>query len=166
MKTMPYAFALAVLLAAAHSSNIVVAQNAPRRAPPGGFDRPLAVTPRYGNPGASPTLTNTEFKALLGHWADFDANKNQRFDKTEVPELFAGLFDQADANHDGALDEKERAAVKVQTAAASQASATARPAQPPPQGQPRNSGPPGDPLLRAVFGDPLFGVPQAPPPAR
>ncbi|EDY21322.1 hypothetical protein CfE428DRAFT_1615 [Chthoniobacter flavus Ellin428] len=83
----------------------------PKPRPRGGFDRPLADTPRFGNPGASPKLTMVDFRALLEHWADFDANKNQLLEKSEVPELFGKLFDEADLNHDGVLDEHERTLV-------------------------------------------------------
>ena len=89
-----------------------------RPRPGGGFERPLAETPRFGNPGASPKLTIVEFRVLLAHWEDFDTNKNQLLEKSEVPELFWKLFDQADLNHDGALDAQERALVTQQPAAA------------------------------------------------
>jgi hypothetical protein len=88
----------------------------PKPRPRGGFDRPLADSPRFGNPGASPKLTMVDFRALLKHWADFDTNKNQLLEKSEVPELFGKLFDEADLNHDGVLDEHERALV-MQSAA-------------------------------------------------
>jgi hypothetical protein len=84
------------------------------RVPQGGFERPLAEAPRFGNPGASPKLTLVEFRELLAHWADFDTNKNGLLEKSEVPELFGKLFDAADINHDGALDEHERALVRQQ----------------------------------------------------
>ena len=89
-----------------------------RPRPGGGFERPLAETPRFGNPGASPKLTIVEFRVLLAHWEDFDTNKNQLLEKSEVPELFWKLFDQADLNHDGALDAQERGLVMQQPAAA------------------------------------------------
>ncbi len=161
MKHHPRLSSIAALFAAQLAFTGASAQNAPLRAPPGGFDRPLSDSPRQGNPGASPKLTAVEFKTLLGRWADFDADKNLRLDKTEVPELFAAQFDQADANHDGALDEKERAGVAALTIA-KPASTPATPA-PPTQGRPpRGPGPMGDPLRRAVFGTPLPGAPLVP----
>ncbi|MBX7208151.1 MAG: hypothetical protein K1X78_07565 [Verrucomicrobiaceae bacterium] len=169
------AFAPLVAALAAHAlfSCTVHAQNAPLRPPPGGFERPLADAPRRGNPGASPTITNVEFKALLTHWADFDANKNARLDKDETPELFAKLFDAADGNHDGALDEKERAGVAAKPAAQA-ASATQRPTQPsvtrpqpPGPRRPGAAGPgDGEVLKRVIFGDPIFGAPDIPKPAK
>jgi hypothetical protein len=107
MKRVSLLTALTVLAVA------VIAANAedPKPRPRGGFDRPLADSPRFGNPGASPKLTMVDFRTLLTHWADFDANKNQLLEKSEVPELFGKLFDQADLNHDGALDEHERTLV-------------------------------------------------------
>lgn len=98
----------------------------PRRA--GGFDRPLADSNRFGNPGASPKLASADLRALLAHWADFDANKNGRLEKDEVPELFGKLFDEADLNHDGALDESERALVlqPASTTSAAPVSTTAK----------------------------------------
>ena len=102
------------------------AQDAKPR-PGGGFERPLAETARFGNPGASPKLTIVEFRVLLAHWEDFDTNKNQLLEKSEVPELFWKLFDQADLNHDGALDAQERALV-VQHAAGPTAPASPAPA--------------------------------------
>jgi hypothetical protein len=100
----------------------------PKPRPRGGFDRPLADAPRFGNPGASPKLTIADFRALLAHWADFDANKNGRLQKDEVPELFGKLFDQADLNHDGVLDEQERALVlqPASTTSAAPVSTTAK----------------------------------------
>lgn len=153
--------ALAVLMTAALFSAAVTAQNAPLRPPLGGFERPLADAPRRGNPGASPTLTAAEFQTLLSHWADYDANKNQRLDKGETPELFAKLFDAADANQDGALDEKERAGVKAQPVAQATPSS---PTQARPSGprQAQNPSAVPDPLKRAVFGDPIFGAPEIP----
>ena len=106
-----------MLVCAMAFSGAVAAQDAKPR-PRGGFERPLAETPRFGNPGASPKLTNVEFRVLLAHWEDFDTNKNQLLEKSEVPELFWKLFDQADLNHDGALDAQERALVMQQPAAA------------------------------------------------
>lgn len=100
----------------------------PKPRPRGGFDRPLADAPRFGNPGASPKLTLVDLRALLGHWAEFDANKNGRLEKDEVPEFFGKLFDEADLNHDGALDEQERALVlqPASTTSAAPVSATAK----------------------------------------
>lgn len=161
MKSIHLPFALWLLLSVACAATVAKAQNAPLRAPAGGFDRPLSTTPRMGNPGASPKLTAVEFKSLLAHWADYDANKNHRFDKTEAPELFAMLFDQADTNHDGALDEKERAAVGEQPVT-SPSPAAAKQAQPPARRQARNAGFVIDPLRRAVFGGPAFGPPPVP----
>jgi hypothetical protein len=117
-----------MLVGAALFSASASAQEATPR-PRGGFDRPLAESPRFGNPGASPKLTVVEFRALLAHWADFDANKNQLLEKSEVPELFWKLFDQADLNHDGALDEHERALV-MQPAAVPPATPSPAPAAP------------------------------------
>ena len=96
----------------------------PKPRPRGGFDRPLAEAPRFGNPGASPKLTMADFRTLLEHWADFDANKNQLLEKSEVPELFGKLFDEADLNHDGVLDEHERALVMQPADTTSSASAS------------------------------------------
>ena len=79
---------------------------------------------------SSAQLTMAEFKTLLAHWADFDANKDKLLAKLEVPELFAALFDQADANHDGQLDEKERAKV-AETAATPQPAAQPGPGRRP-----------------------------------
>ena len=108
MKNTTFSPALAVLAGVIWFTATVSAQEATPRPRFGGFERPLAETPRFGNPGASPKLTIVEFRALLAHWADFDANKNLLLEKSEVPELFWKLFDQADLNHDGALDEHER----------------------------------------------------------
>jgi hypothetical protein len=124
MKATSPAPALAVLVCAILFS--AAAQDATPR-PRGGFDRPLAEAPRFGNPGASPKLTIVEFRALLAHWQDFDANMNGLLEKSEVPELFGKLFDEADLNHDGALDEHERALVMQQAAATSTTSAQAAP---------------------------------------
>lgn len=96
----------------------------PKPRPRGGFERPLADAPRFGNPGASPKLTMADFRSLLAHWGDFDANKNQLLEKSEVPELFGKLFDEADLNHDGALDEHERALVMQPADTTSSASAS------------------------------------------
>ncbi|HSI14138.1 MAG TPA: EF-hand domain-containing protein [Chthoniobacter sp.] len=114
--------ALPLLVCAALCSLSANAQDAKPR-PRGGFDRPLADTPRFGNPGASPKLTIVDFGALLAHWAEFDADKNQRLEKSEVPELFGKLFDEADLNHDGVLDEQERGLVMQAASASSPASA-------------------------------------------
>ena len=114
--------ALPLLVWAALCSVSANAQDAKPR-PRGGFDRPLADTPRFGNPGASPKLTVVDLQALLGHWAEFDAYKNGRLEKDEVPELFGKLFDEADLNHDGVLDEQERALVIQAASASSSASA-------------------------------------------
>lgn len=94
----------------------------------GGFDRPLADSNRFGNPGASPKLTVVDLRALLTHWAEFDANKNGKLEKDEAPELFGKLFDEADLNHDGALDEQERALVlqPASTTSAAPVSTTAK----------------------------------------
>ncbi|MEI9896086.1 MAG: EF-hand domain-containing protein [Chthoniobacter sp.] len=100
-----------------------LAQDAKPR-PRGGFERPLAEAPRFGNPGASPKLTAVDFRVLLAHWADFDTNQNQRLEKSEVPELFGKLFDEADLNHNGALDAQEMALVMQPAAAPSSASAS------------------------------------------
>lgn len=122
MKTTSLPPALAMLVGALLFSTTVHAQDATPR-PRGGFERPLAETPRYGNPGASPKLTIADLRALLAHWEDFDTNKNQLLEKSEVPELFWKLFDQADLNHDGALDEHERALVMQPAPATSPATA-------------------------------------------
>jgi hypothetical protein len=94
----------------------------------GGFDRPLADSNRFGNPGASPKLAIADLRAFLAHWAEFDANKNGKLEKDEVPELFGKLFDEADLNHDGALDEQERALVlqPASTTSAAPVSTTAK----------------------------------------
>lgn len=97
--------------------SVVAAAQDPKPRPRGGFERPLAEKPRFGNPGASPKLTSVEFRELLVHWEDFDTNKNQLLEKSETPELFWKLFDQADLNHDGALDAQERALVLQQPTA-------------------------------------------------
>lgn len=110
-------------------SGAAAAQNATPR-PRGGFERPLAEMPRFGNPGASPKLTIVEFRVLVAHWEDFDANKNQILEKSEVPELFWKLFDLADLNHDGALDAQERALVMEQPAPAPANAAPAAANQP------------------------------------
>ena len=117
MKTTSLSPALAMLVCAILFSFSAAAQEATPRPRFGGFDRPLAETPRFGNPGASPKLTIVDLRALLAHWEDFDANKNQLLEKSEVPELFWKLFDQADLNHDGALDAQERALVMQPTTA-------------------------------------------------
>ena len=111
MKIGYFSPALALLAGTLLISAIGSAQDATPRPRFGGFERPLAEAPRFGNPGASPKLTFVDLRALLAHWADFDANKNGLLEKSEVPELFWKLFDQADLNHDGALDEHERALV-------------------------------------------------------
>lgn len=109
MKRVPFLTVLPAFVGLAFFTATVSAEDPkPRR---GGFDRPLADSNRFGNPGASPKLTIVDLRALMAHWADFDANKNGRLEKDEVPELFGKLFDQADLNHDGALDEQERALV-------------------------------------------------------
>jgi hypothetical protein len=116
MKSASFFAVLVMLAGVSVFSGAAVAQEAKPR-PRGGFERPLAETPRFGNPGASPKLTSVEFRELLAHWEDFDTNKNQLLEKSEVPELFWKLFDQADLNHDGALDAQERALVMQQPAA-------------------------------------------------
>ncbi|MDR3403313.1 MAG: hypothetical protein P4L99_12520 [Chthoniobacter sp.] len=126
MNNPPFSTALSLLVCAVLSLSTAAGQDAtPKPRPRGGFERPLADAPRFGNPGASPKLTMVDFRALLDHWADFDANKNQLLEKSEVPELFGKLFDEADLNHDGALDEHERALVMQQAAATSSASTSA-----------------------------------------
>lgn len=82
-----------------------------------GFERPLAAEPRRGNPGASPNLTPADFKELVGHAKDFDANKDGKLGKTELPEMFASFFDRADSNRDGFLDQAEMTRVLSGTAA-------------------------------------------------
>jgi len=125
MPNPPFSAALALLVGAVLFSANAVAQDAtPKPRPRGGFDRPLADAPRFGNPGASPKLTMVDLRALLMHWADFDANKDQRLEKDELPEFFAKLFNEADLNHDGALDENERALVMQPAAAPSSTSAS------------------------------------------
>lgn len=104
MKRVFFVFGLAVLAGTVFTTNA----DDPKPRPRGGFDRPLAEAPRFGNPGASPKLTMVEFRTLLEHWADFDANKNLTLEKSEVPELFEKLFDEVDLNHDGVIDEHER----------------------------------------------------------
>lgn len=73
----------------------------------GGFERPLAAEPRRGNPGASPDLSAADFRDIVAHAKDFDANKDGRLSKAEVPELFATFFDRADTDGDGVLDHDE-----------------------------------------------------------
>ena len=105
MNNPPFSTALPLLVWVTLSLATAAGQDAtPTPRPRGGFERPLAEAPRFGNPGASPKLTIVEFRVLLAHWVDFDANKNQRLEKSEVPELFGKLFDEADLNHDGVLD--------------------------------------------------------------
>lgn len=118
-----FSTALPVLAGAVLISATAIGED-PKPRPRGGFDRPLADAPRFGNPGATPKLTIADFRALLAHWTDFDANKNQILEKSEVPELFGKLFDQADLNHDGALDAQERALVIQQAATTSSSSAS------------------------------------------
>jgi hypothetical protein len=72
-----------------------------------GFERPLSAEPRRGNPGASPDLTDADFRELLAHAKDFDANKDGQLTKAELPEMFASFFDRADTNRDGVLDQDE-----------------------------------------------------------
>lgn len=122
MKTLSLSTVVAGFVCAALLSSLAGAQDAKPR-PRGGFDRPLADAPRFGNPGASPKLAMADFRTLLEHWADFDANKNQLLEKGEVPELFGKLFDEADLNHDGVLDEHERALVLQAAATTSSAPA-------------------------------------------
>ena len=118
-----------MLLGAVLSLATATAQDAtPTPRPRGGFERPLADAPRFGNPGASPKLTIVEFRALLAHWVDFDANKNRHLEKSEVPELFGKLFAEADLNHDGVLDEQEIALV-MQPAAAPVTTSTSAPSK-------------------------------------
>lgn len=73
----------------------------------GGFERPLAPEPRRGNPGASPDLTDADFRGIVAHAKDFDANKDGKLSKAELPEMFAPFFDRADTNRDGVLDQAE-----------------------------------------------------------
>lgn len=119
MKRVSFPLALSALVGAAFFTATLSAEDPKPRAR-GGFDRPLADSNRFGNPGASPKLTVVDLRALLAHWAEFDANKNGRLEKDETPELFGKLFDEADLNHDGALDEQERALV-LQPASATSA---------------------------------------------
>jgi hypothetical protein len=120
------AFCFSFALAGAALLTTAAMAEDPKPRPRGGFDRPLAEAPRFGNPGASPKLTMVEFRTLLEHWADFDANKNQSLEKSEVPELFGKLFDEVDLNHDGVLDEHERTlALQVATSTTPAAATTA-----------------------------------------
>ncbi len=127
MKISCFSVALFLPACAIVLSATVLAEDPKPRAR-GGFDRPLADSNRFGNPGASPKLTVVDLRALLAHWAEFDANKNGRLEKDEAPELFGKLFDEADLNHDGALDEQERALVlqPASTTSAAPVSATAK----------------------------------------
>jgi hypothetical protein len=105
----------------------------------GGFERPLADSPRRGNPGASPTLTEADLKEIVAHRKDFDENRDGKLSKAELPEMFAGLFARADANHDGLLDEAEMNRVGT-------ASGTANPPQYDPRPRPpAGPGPGGAP---------------------
>src|SRR5437763_832511 len=54
----------------------------------GGFERPLAAEPRRGNPGASPDLTDADFREIIAHAKDFDTNKDGKLAKDELPEMF------------------------------------------------------------------------------
>jgi Ca2+-binding EF-hand superfamily protein len=75
----------------------------------------------------------------------FDKNKDGKLTKAEVPERLQGLFDRADANHDGILTADE-----IKAAFASQAQPTAnRPAAPRGEGG-REGGPPPDVLFQAL----------------
>lgn len=74
----------------------------------GGFERPLAPEPRRGNPGASPDLTEADFRDIIAHAQDFDRDKDGKLSKAELPEMFAKFFDRADTNRDGVLDQAER----------------------------------------------------------
>ena len=51
----------------------------------GGFERPLAEGPRRGNPGASPDLTDADFRDIVAHAKDFDANKAVKLSKAKCP---------------------------------------------------------------------------------
>lgn len=73
----------------------------------GGFERPLAAGPRRGNPGASPDLTDADFRDLIAHAKDFDANKDGKLSKDELPEMFVRFFDRADTDKDGFLSPDE-----------------------------------------------------------
>lgn len=85
----------------------------------GGFERPLASEPRRGNPGASPALTEADFREIIAHAKDFDSDKDGKLSKAELPEMFATFFDRADTNRDGVLDQAEMKRVLDATASRS-----------------------------------------------
>jgi len=62
-------------------------------------------------PAAPPTVSDELTTTLMG----FDANKDGRLTRDEVPERFQGLFERADANKDGVL-----AAAEIRQSAAQQ----------------------------------------------
>ena len=114
--------ALAALALSAFVTPQTMAQQPPNPGG-GGFERPLASEPRRGNPGASPGLTEADFKEIVAHAKDFDANKDGKLSKAEVPEMFAALFDRADVNRDGLLDAIELSKVGAGAAAANRSQA-------------------------------------------
>jgi Ca2+-binding EF-hand superfamily protein len=57
----------------------------------------------FGRSGAPGTAADELTDTLMS----FDRNGDGRLDRAEVPERFQGLFDRADANHDGTLTRDE-----------------------------------------------------------
>jgi Ca2+-binding EF-hand superfamily protein len=61
-------------------------------------------------PPAPPTISDELTTTLMG----FDADKDGRLTRAEVPERFQGLFERADTNKDGVLTAEEIRALAVQ----------------------------------------------------
>jgi Ca2+-binding EF-hand superfamily protein len=70
-------------------------------------------------PPAPPTVSDELTTTLMG----FDADKDGRLTRTEVPERFQGLFERADANKDGVLTAEE---IRQSAAQQNQSSPAAR----------------------------------------
>jgi hypothetical protein len=70
---------------------------------------------------------------LVQRVLEFDANNDGRVTKDELPERMAGILEQGDTNHDGALDRAELSRLAEQNAVQP---------QPPPGGRGRRGGPP------------------------
>ncbi len=79
----------------------------------------------------------------------FDRNKDGKLTKAEMPERMQGLFERADANHDGVLTPDE---IKTAFAAQTQPTANRPPAGPRGEGG-RAGGPPPDVLFQALDKD-------------